>query len=329
MHTPSRRPTGEGLAARLRRLQTPIRAGVEAGDGAAEQALAPSLPEAAAGDPRALLPALRGVVARLEGRPGAGGGLGTAVPPGRLALGVPAFDRLFQPAGLPLDALVEIAAAQTREAGPLTAFAATLLVRLAACRPGPVLWVSERGARREAGRLAGRGLVDLGLDPGRLVFVDARDAGEMQWTMEEGLDCPGLAAVVGEAQGRSASLDAVAARRLALRARQAATPALLLSLAAPAPTAATAVRLAVRSRLSQPAGGFTGGAGHPAWRLVVERNRDGRPGEVDVEWRRDDGCFAFLPPLSGAVAPETADRPARPAPAGEILAPSGGFRRVS
>jgi protein ImuA len=287
----------------------------------------------------ASLEALRRKVAQLEGRvapgerlgaaaDGTGGRAGKAAADGRLRLGVHGFDGLFRD-GLPLAAVTEVRAAETRLCGALTGFAAALLVRVGLVRCGPVLWVRERQVRHETGVAAGLGLLHLGLDPARLIVVSARDAAEVLWAMEEGLGCPGLAGVVGEVHGLPRPLDLTASRRLALRAREGGVPGLLLGHALPPAASAAAVRLAVSPRLSHPAGGFPGGPGFPAWTVVVEKNRDGRTGRADLQWNSDDRCFSALAPLPVDMAADAADGPPRPPALGQVLAHPATVRRAS
>jgi protein ImuA len=315
------------------------------GEGRAGQdAVGTRAPEPGDGVSAASLDTLRRLVARLEGRIEAGARLAPspappsarlgatptpADPAPRLALGLPGFDGLFAAAGgLLLPAVTELRAPETRHAGALTGFLAALLVLLASRRPGPVLWICERQAAGEAGRAAGLGLVHLGLDPARLLVVGVGGAAELLWAAEEGLGCAGLSAVVGEIHGLPRALDLTASRRLALRAREGGVPMLLAGHAMPEAASAAAVRLAVVSRPSRPAGGFRAGPGFPAWSVTVEKNRDGRTGRVDLEWNSDDRCFRELVPLPVPVAAGDPDRPSRPDAPGQVVAHPGPVRRA-
>jgi protein ImuA len=292
--------------------------------------------DGAAGAAPPSLDALRRLVARLEGRmetgarlaPDPGGASRPGAPPDRLALGVAGFDGLFPAGGLALPALTEIRAPQTRHAGAATGFLAALLVLLGRRRPGPVLWACDRRTAGETGRAAGLGLLHLGLDPSRLLVVGVDEPADLLWAAEEGLGCPGLAAVVAEIHGLPRALDLTASRRLALRARESGVPMLLAGHATPEAASAAATRLSVVPRLSRPAGGFTAGPGFPAWTVTVEKNRDGRTGQADLEWDCDDGRFRELVPVPLAVAAGDPDRSPRPAPAGQVLAHPGRVRRL-
>ena len=123
-----------------------------------------------------------------------------------LAFGVASIDQHLQ-GGLPRGALHEIAGAggETEFAGAPTLFIAGLAARL----KGPVLWVVQR---RD---LFAPSLGGVGLHPDRVIYAEAFRPEVVLQTMEEGLRCSGLAAVVGELNGK---LGLTASRRLHLAA---------------------------------------------------------------------------------------------------------------
>ena len=73
----------------------------------------------------------------------------------------------------------------------------------------PFLWVQERMAILENGRIDPSGLPNQ-----NLIHVETRDARDALWAMEEGLRCPGLSAVIGEIWGDPKTLDFTATRAL-------------------------------------------------------------------------------------------------------------------
>ena len=78
-----------------------------------------------------------------------------------------------------------------------------------------ILWVQERMAILEAGRIYPPGLGDFSI-----IHVEARDAKAALWAMEEGLRCAALGAVIGELWGDPRALDFTATRRLAVAAEK-------------------------------------------------------------------------------------------------------------
>ena len=243
--------------------------------------------------------------------------------PARLRTGVDRFDRLFSAPGLPCGTLHELESAQSRHGGALTGFAAALLACLSGQGAGHVLWVSEAEARREAGGPNAEGLARFGLDPARVVLVHAHRVEEGLWAAEEGLRVRALTAVVIEVRGAPQAFDLTASRRLQLRAEGSGVTAFVLRHGAlPAPSAAM-TRCRVMPRLSaQARGSRLIPLGRASWRVHLERNRDGRPAVMDLEW--DHATQGFIasadrqPLVSG-----TRDRPAGTTGTGRVVAFGG------
>ena len=80
----------------------------------------------------------------------------------------------------------------------------------------PLLWIQDRMAILESGRVH-----PPGLGAADLIHVEARDARDALWAMEEGIRCAALSAVVGEIWGDPRALDFTATRRLAVAAEPA------------------------------------------------------------------------------------------------------------
>ena len=98
--------------------------------------------------------------------------------------------------------LSEIFAAHPRDSG----WAGFLLAQVDGSKP--LLWVQERMAILETGRVHAPGLPSP-----NIIHVEARDARSALWAMEEGLRCSALGAVIGELWGDARALDFTATRR--------------------------------------------------------------------------------------------------------------------
>ncbi|MGE5268867.1 MAG: ImuA family protein [Thiohalocapsa sp.] len=221
---------------------------------------------------------LRERIRQIEGRPRHG----------VLPFGVTAIDGALPGGGLALGAVHEIlgAGGDEEDGAAAAGFIAGILARLGGSGGSggsgraPVLWCLGRCD------LYGAGLPAHGLDPARLVLVEARRDADLLWAVEEGLRTPALAAVVGEV-GR---LPMVAGRRLQLAAERSGVTALLLrrwpdaALAAAErqrPSAAvTRWRIAA---LPSARRGLGLGIGRPRWRIELLRVRGGVPAQWDVE----------------------------------------------
>jgi protein ImuA len=217
-------------------------------------------------------------------------GLRPRVRRGRLSFGLSSLDGLLD-GGLQLATLHEVRAHETRDGGAAAGLVMALLTRLAeAGGADSVIWISQADARREIGSLYAPGLVELGLDPGRIIQVAVRNAGEALWAFEAALSCGGLGAAVCEI--RQVALDLTATRRCVLRAREAGVTGFLLRLASQVEPSAAELRFRVTPAPAGRIGAFANGVGRMAWRLALEKNRGGRTGVFTVEWNAYERCFA-------------------------------------
>ena len=143
-------------------------------------------------------------------------------------------------------------------------------------RGRPLLWVQERMAMLEAGRI-----YPPGLGIAELIHVDARDARAALWAMEEGLRCTALGAVVGEIWGDPKALDFTATRRLAVAAERNGVAAFLIRLGGHANLSGARMRWRVASAPSEAHALDPKAPGAAAWEAELFRARGLAPGR----WR--------------------------------------------
>jgi protein ImuA len=155
-----------------------------------------------------------------------------------------------------------------------------LLPQLAADKP--LLWVQDRIAIREAGRVHPAGLPGLAL-----IHVEARDGRDALWAMEEGLRCSGIGAVIGELWGDPAALDFTATRRLAVAAERSQVPCWLVRLGGRANLSGARMRWRVASEPSLPHAFDFKAPGPPAWNAELFRARGFAPGKWSVACEAD------------------------------------------
>jgi protein ImuA len=211
----------------------------------------------------------------------------------RMPLGAPPLDAALG-GGLALAGLHELHGTADAAAA-VTGLAARLA---AGCgRPGPVLWLRERGAA-DGGRLYGLGLADLGLDPARLLLVEAPDTIALLRAAAEALTCAGLACVVVESWGRAPAIDLTASRRLQLAAARVGLPCLLLRLAGEQRPSAALTRWQVA-----PAPSTALAADAPGWprlALTLSRQRGGQGAQLAgqshvLEWMHEQPVSSSAP----------------------------------
>jgi protein ImuA len=200
--------------------------------------------------------------------------------------------------GLDRGALHEIAPASNGDGPAALGFVAALSARGLADTEGAALLVASAGSLSGSGRLDGHGLNGLGLDPVRLVLVEAEADRDALWALEESLRSRSLAVVAGFL-GSGIALKA--SRRLQLAA--AGSGALLLALR---PTEANEVNAATtrwRVGAAPAERDRLGCFGRFRWRLSLERCRNGRLGAWIVEWDGETRGFRLVEAMAGGASP--------------------------
>jgi protein ImuA len=176
--------------------------------------------------------------------------------------------------------LSELFAASPRDSG----WAGFLLPQID--RSKPVLWVQERMAILESGRIHPPG---LGIE---LIHVEARDARSALWAMEEGVRCSALSAVIGELWGDPQALDFTATRRLAVASERAQVPCWLVRLGGTANLSGARMRWRIASAPSLPNSLDSRAPGLPAWDAELFRARGFAPGRWSIA--HDAGMFHLV-----------------------------------
>jgi protein ImuA len=239
---------------------------------------------------------LRRAIRAIEGRH-----IETDAAAAALPLGIAAIDEALG-GGLFRCALHEVAAASEAQVAAATGF--TLALARCAAENRTVLWIAEEMALRESGVPYGPGLDEVGLVPERVIVVTTADARDVLWTMEEGLRCRAVGAVIGEL--RTQRIDDVAGRRLSLAALEHKTCGLLLRARPDPQPLAAATRWLVGA---QSAAKFDYGPGPPALQARLTRNRYGPVGSWALEWNRAEQRFDLAATHPEPLAPAAADRP--------------------
>lgn len=216
----------------------------------------------------------------------------------------PSADGLTQ-AGLASATLHEIYAASGEDGTSALGFAALLALRFTAERP--LLWFRRLKSR---GTPYGPGLAELGLDPARILFVNAPDERALLRAGADAAQCAGVGAILIEAEGKLPLYDLTASRRLRLAAAHSGVTILLVRTgAAPIPSAAE-TRWEVAAAPSPVIADAEEAPGPPAFTVRLLRRRGGPAGiELRLEWNREQACFREAP-LSGALFPLSAGGPA-------------------
>ena len=244
------------------------------------------------------LAVLRGNIERIEA-------YGDAYAPRRIALGHAGADTLLQ-GGLALGAMHEVFTETGRHSAAATGFVAGLAGRAAARRP--LVWIRQDFTEIESGALSMSGLVELGLDPRRLVTVRAVDVDAALRSAADALACDALGVVVLEVWGQARQFDLVASRKLTLAAQPSGVTCLLLRMAAEPQPSTAETRWIVRAAHSPPATAWSAW-GAPLFDTQLVRNRHGPVGRWIMEWKCDECLFSKPAAYPQPVAAAPAHRP--------------------
>jgi protein ImuA len=206
--------------------------------------------------------------------------------------------------GLQLGVLHEVFAVAGHEAAA-TGFVAGLAARVVDDKH--LLWIRQDFSALEFGELSPTGLLELGLDPARMLFLCVTNASDGLRAAHDALSCMALGAVVIEIPGSPKILDLVASRRLTLAATQQSVTTFLLRLGAEPDASTAETRWLVRTAVSSERDGDWG---YPVFETRLERNRHGNTGRWFMEWNCDGRIFQNSAADHDAVVSASVNGPA-------------------
>src|SRR5689334_9707911 len=117
---------------------------------------------------------------------------------GRVPLGHDAADFCLQ-GGLCRGTLHEVFTGEAGDEAAAIGFAAALAARMA--KGKVLLWIRQDYAALEFGELSATGLLELGLDPSRVLLIKTADAVDALKAAHEALSCASLGVVLAEIPG--------------------------------------------------------------------------------------------------------------------------------
>lgn len=220
----------------------------------------------------------------------------------RIPLGHEAADACLK-GGLLAGALHEVFPAEAGFESAASGFAAALAAR--AGRGRALLWIRQDFSALEFGEVSATGLLELGLDPARVLLLRVADVAGALRAAGDALSCTALGAVILDVPGMPKALDLVTSRRFTLAAARHGVGVILLRLAAKPDTSAAETRWMIRPARSVHTKDDWGFA---AFAAALVRNRHGATGEWVMEWNGDERAFR-APAHRGAVVSLPADGP--------------------
>jgi protein ImuA len=227
-------------------------------------------------------------------------GLATKI--SRAVLGYGEVDQCLK-GGLQLGVLHEVFSVAGHEAAA-TGFVAGLSARVSDDKH--LLWIRQDFSAFEFGEISPTGLLELGLDPARMLLLCVSNASDGLRAAHDALSCMALGAVVIEIPGHPKILDLVASRRLTLAAMQKSVTTFLLRLGAEPDASTAETRWLVRTAVSSER---EGDWGYPVFDVSLVRNRHGNTGHWLMEWNCDGRIFQSSTADHGAVVSATANGP--------------------
>jgi protein ImuA len=194
-------------------------------------------------------------------------------------LGVPEIHRHLPGPGLACGVLHEVLAAVYADGPAAVGFLFALASLALQANRGLAVLISSKRAFAEWGKPYAHGLCRFGVDPDRLMLVEADSDKEALWAIEETLRSRVRPAMVTGALENS--LDLTASRRLNLAAAALAIP---LTVTSRKGSAASAAATCWRIGAMPASRDRYGSLSHPRWNVSLERCRHGRPGKWVIEW---------------------------------------------
>ncbi len=200
------------------------------------------------------------------------------------------IEKAFPNQSFPTGAVHEFLSPMPEYAAATNGFITALLSVLTS-QTGMCLWVST-----------GRNIFPLtlklfGINPDRIIFIDAAKHKQALWTIEEGLKCSALDAVIGEVR----ELSFTESRRLQLAVEESKVTGLIHRYNCKSEnTVACVSRWKIKPISSIAVDGLPG-LGFPRWNVQLEKVRNGRPGSWYIEWSA--GKFQYS--TESAIMPAT------------------------
>ncbi len=212
---------------------------------------------------------------------------------------------------LPGGLVQEVFADDYRNGGGSLGFALAQAKSLVSTKRPAVFYLHLAEDAQKQGMPYGPGLNWFGLDPARLVVVEAADMTELLWAAEEILACRAVAALVAEVRGEPKLLNFTASRRLSLRAAGSKVSLFLLRYGHGRASSAGHLRWHVQPQRSGRLQYDERAPGAARWQVKLEKGRiAGNRTQWMLEWTKDGFATLSQPgvrasrnaaPVSGAL----------------------------
>jgi protein ImuA len=207
--------------------------------------------------------------------------------------GLSLFASAFPGQAFPTSALHEFISYESVESASTNGFITALMGKFMK-EGGICLWIGNRT------KIFPQGLKHFGMDPDRIVFIDAQKPKDALWIIEESLKCEALTAVVGEIR----ELGFTDSRRLQLAVEHSGVTCFVHRFR---PHTENATACTARWKiipLPSSAGDGLPGIGNSHWEVQLLKVRNGKPKSWQVVWSGNN----FLSPDSKYISIAPQDR---------------------
>jgi protein ImuA len=208
-----------------------------------------------------------------------------------LDAGLGPVNKAFPQGSFPLAAIHEFISSEPESSAATTGFISALVSPLmkkgAAC-----VWIGS------SGKIFPPALLQFGIEPARIIFINLQKEKDLLWATEESLKCHGLAAVVAELP----SLSFTVSRRFQLAVEQSQVTGFIhRNHTRSLNTNAAVSSWKINPLPSEPYDSLPG-LGYPRWNVELLKIRNGKPGVWQMEW--SDHCFKHLSRSIPSIIPE-------------------------
>lgn len=211
------------------------------------------------------------------------------------SLGLGALETAFPGGIFPRGVIHELVSTSSEEAGCTSGFLSVVLGKFMQ-QGGSCLWISTVPRRS----IFPPALKAFGIDPERVIFLDAKTPKQTLWAIEEALKCRAVPAVVGELS----ELSFNESRRLQLAAEQSQVSGFIHRFRPKSEHAVACVSRWKISPLPSELPHAKPGLGFPRWNIELLKVRNGTPGSWQVQW--SDTELSYLEPA--LIKPQTYER---------------------
>ncbi len=200
-------------------------------------------------------------------------------------------EQAFPDHTFPLGAVHEFISNASEDAAATNGFMMGLTGQL--IKKGTAIWVSSKRT------IFPPALSLFGIDPERIIFVDLWRQKEVLWAIEEALKCDAIAAVIGELS----ELSFTESRRLQLAVEQSRVTGFIHRYSPRIENVTACVSRWKIKPLASNANGLPG-MGFPRWNVQLQKVRNGKPGEWQVEWSGGQFRYIARPVISITETPK-------------------------